>query len=153
MDAVERRDWVVARARELGFDRCGVAPVDGLEELACLPEWLARGYAGEMAYLRDPRRASPASVLEGTRSLIVCALNYNTSPPYSTQTPQNAADLEAEGARGGTDGPRGWVSRYAWGEDYHLILQERLEKLLAELRAVAPEPFEAKVYVDTGPLL
>ena len=153
MDAVERRDWVVARARELGFDLCGVAPVDGLDELACLPEWLARGYAGEMAYLRDPRRASPASVLEGTRSLIVCALNYNTSPPYFTQTPQNTADLEAEGARGGTDGPRGWVSRYAWGDDYHKVLGERLDALVARMRAGIAEPFEARAYVDTGPIV
>ena len=146
MNAVERRDWVGARAREVGFDLCGVAPVEGLEELAHLPEWLARGYAGEMVYLRDPRRTAPASVLDRARSLIVCALNYNTSQPYSTQTPENSAGSEEEG-------PSGWLSRYAWGEDYHAVLGAKLKVLIARMRTEFAEPFEARAYVDTGPIL
>ena len=153
MDAVERRDWVAAQACELGFDLCGVAPVEGLDELAHLPEWLARGYAGEMKYLHDPRRASPESVVEGARSLIVCALNYNTSPPYSTQTPQSPADIKKGDPRGEREGPRGWISRYAWGEDYHTVLGEKLEALLERMRAQFAEPFEARAYVDTGPIV
>jgi len=142
MKARERRDWVVARAQELGFDLCGVAPVEGLEELARLPEWLERGYAGEMKYLFDPRRASPENLLEGARSLIVCGLNYNTAPPYSTQV-----------ASAEVDSPRGWISRYAWGDDYHSLLGAKLEKLLGQMRTQFAEPFDARAYVDTGPIV
>src|SRR5271156_7116841 len=103
MNAAERTPWVCEQARAIGFDLCGVAAIataaatrdspsrnssDGtFEEFAYLPEWLARGYAGEMNYLRDPRRADPHLVLDGARSLIVVALNYNTERPYSTAAP------------------------------------------------------------------
>ena len=139
MNPREGTAWIVERARALGFDLCGVAPAEGLAELARLPEWLARGYAGEMAYLRDPRRTDPRRVLAGARSLIVCALNYNTALPCSTEF--------------ATDAPRGWVSRYAWGEDYHRVVGQRLDALLRALRQRVSEPFEARVYVDTGPLV
>src|SRR3989441_6086188 len=79
--------WVVAEARRWGFALCGIAPIEEFEELARLPEWLARGYSGEMGYLADARRREPARVLPGARSLIVCALNYNTPLPYSTEVP------------------------------------------------------------------
>ena len=81
----EQTRWICGQARAAGFDLCGVAPVGEFDELAHLPEWLARGYAGEMNYLRDPRRADPNLVLEGARSLIVVALNYNSAHPYSTE--------------------------------------------------------------------
>ena len=56
MNADERREWIVSKARSIGFDLCGVAPAEKFEELERLPEWLARGYAGEMKYLHDSRR-------------------------------------------------------------------------------------------------
>jgi epoxyqueuosine reductase len=139
----ERTTWICERARAVGFDLCGVAPVDALAELARLPEWLARGYAGEMNYLRDARRADPRMVLEGARSLIVVALNYNTQHPYSTELPLTTAD----------DSPLGWISRYAWGDDYHEVLGEKLQTLLAAMRAQFAESFEARAYVDTGPVV
>lgn len=143
VNASERTTWICERARAVGFDLAGVAPVDALEELAHMSEWLERGYAGEMDYLRDPRRADPQRVLEGARSLIVVALNYNTEQPYPTE-----AALD-----GGERAPRGWISRYAWGDDYHEVLGEKLETLLAAMRAQFSEPFEARVYVDTGPVV
>jgi epoxyqueuosine reductase len=79
----EQTHWICQRARASGFDLCGVAPVAPEElspELGRLPEWLARGYAGEMRYLHDPRRADPRQVLDGARSLIVVAINYNAAP-------------------------------------------------------------------------
>ncbi len=150
---------MVEQARAVGFDLCGVAPVEDFEELGHLPEWLARGYAGEMDYLRDPRRNAPAYVLPGTRSLIVCALNYNTPLPYSTELPAGmdvnvnhvAAALAGPGRNPGA--PRGWISRYAWGDDYHQVMQARLEALLAAMRESITEPFEARAYVDTGPVI
>jgi epoxyqueuosine reductase len=138
-------DFVVERARALGFDLCGVARAEDFPELERLPEWLERGYAGEMRYLADSRRASPAVAMPGARSVIVCAINYNTAHPLSTES---AASIEAG---------RGWISRYAWGEDYHRVLLEKLEALIAELRqktrGAAAEGFEARAYVDTGPIV
>jgi epoxyqueuosine reductase len=143
MSRAEQTQWICERARAVGFDLCGVAPVDALEELAHLPDWLERGYAGEMNYLRDPRRADPRLVLDGARSLIVVALNYNTQHPYSTEVLASIAD----------DSPRGWISRYAWGDDYHEVVSEKLDTLLAAMRAHFTESFEARAYVDTGPVI
>ncbi len=112
-------------------------------ELSHLPDWLARGYAGEMRYLHDPRRGDPQRVLEGARSLIVVALNYN-APPHRPA----AAPASEKG-----ESHRGWISRYAWGDDYHEVIQEKLKALITEMRNSIPEPFEARAYVDTGPIL
>jgi epoxyqueuosine reductase len=147
MSPEERTAWVCERARALGFDLCGVVDLEAREEpfgeLRQLPEWLARGYAGEMNYLRDPRRSDPRLILEGTRSLIVVALNYNSAWPDSTDAPSRANERS----------PRGWISRYAWGSDYHELITRRLETLVPDMRAHLREPFEARAYVDTGPII
>jgi epoxyqueuosine reductase len=159
MNAAERTLWVCDQARAIGFDLCGVATIsaapaahsgasgdsfDGtFEELSRLPEWLARGYAGEMNYLRDPRRADPRLVLDGARSLIVVALNYNSPLPSSTELPVTHGD----------ESPRGWISRYAWGDDYHEVVREKLDALVAAMRVEFAEPFESRAYVDTGPII
>jgi len=159
MTPAERRRWICERACALGFELCGVVSVAPAsttdsparavpEELARLPEWLARGYAGEMNYLSDPRRADPSLILEGARSLIVVALNYNTDYPYSTDVPPGATSANTT-----NDSPRGWISRYAWGDDYHEILSEKLTALVAAMRAQFGEPFDARFYVDTGPVI
>ena len=141
----DRTRWICERARAIGFDLCGVARAEAFDELGHLREWLAQGYAGEMNYLNDPRRADPRLVVEGARSVIVVALNYNSAWPYSTES--------AVGASGGEALPRGWISRYAWGDDYHEVLGEKLEALVAAMRAEFAEPFEARVYIDTGPVV
>jgi epoxyqueuosine reductase len=159
----EETRWVVEQARAAGFDLCGVAPAEAFEELARLPEWLARGYAGEMRYLHDPRRADPRRALPGARSIIVCALNYNTGLPYSTEVPASPAPSETEDetriesetrhlSPAARRSPSGWISRYAWGDDYHDVLGRKLEALLAAMRGHFPEPFDARWYVDTGPV-
>ena len=153
MTPAEQTCWIRDRALGLGFDLCGVVALDAdargaqsseiFEELSHLPEWLARGYAGEMKYLRDPRREDPRRVLEGARNLIVVALNYNAPPKNTTSA--------FAGANG--EPPRGWISRYAWGDDYHEVILEKLNALIAEMREQFDEPFEARAYVDTGPIL
>jgi epoxyqueuosine reductase len=164
MTPAERSLWIYERASALGFDLCGVAPVAlagasgngteaALEELVRLPEWLARGYAGDMKYLNDPRRADPSLILAEARSLIVVALNYNTDYPYSTDSPPGSASAGATSAGSINDSPRGWISRYAWGDDYHEILSEKLAALVAEMRTQFAEPFDARFYVDTGPVI
>jgi epoxyqueuosine reductase len=166
MTPAERTQWINDRARAAGFELCGVAPVseelsrranpenkvegEPFEELRYLPEWLARGYAGEMNYLHDSRRADPRLVMEGARSLIVVALNYNAPQPLSTSRSSLLSRREKQNA---DESPRGWISRYAWGDDYHEVIQEKLEGLIAEMRAQFPESFEARSYVDTGPII
>jgi epoxyqueuosine reductase len=131
-------------ARAVGFDLCGIAPAAEFPELAHLEEWLERGHAGEMRYLHDARRRSPAHAMPGARSVIVCALNYNTAFPSSTDAPAPASPHA---------GPRGWISRYAWGDDYHNVLGEKLETLIQHMRREFTEHFEARAYVDTGPIV
>ena len=157
--------WVVEQARSLGFSLCGVAPAAEFSELERLPEWLARGYAGQMNYLSDSRRTSPARVLEGARSVIVCALGYETSHPHTAEAVLSSASTTTYRQKAGgrvssqmpagdcDDAPRGWISRYAWGEDYHRVLAERLERLIAAMRAKFPDPFAARACVDTGPII
>ncbi len=156
-------DWVIAQAKALGFDLCGIAPAEGWDELAHRDEWLERGHAGEMRYLHDARRADPARVLPEARSAIVCALNYNTRQPLSTEAvaaiPQSgtAAGDSARAAESGSgaaavSGPRAWISRYAWGDDYHTVLGEKLEKLASAMTEQFGDEFSVRTYVDTGPV-
>ena len=117
---------IVKRAAEAaGFDLAGVAPAADAAELKHFPEWIAAGHAGEMKYLeaRDDhgelKRASLTRVAPWAKSVIVCAINYNTDHPYSTQV---------------HDPSRGWISRYAWSrEDYHEAVLRRLKQVEAAL--------------------
>jgi epoxyqueuosine reductase len=140
------RATVTQAATEAGFDLVGVAPVDDVPELAYFPRWIAEGHGGEMKYLeaRDEqgrlKRASLAYAAPWARSVVVCAINYNTAQPLSTQEPEKA---------------RGWISRYAWGEqDYHESVMPRLRRVEAALRAAAgADDLITRCYVDTGPIV
>ncbi len=134
--------WIVDQAKTLGFDLCGVVRAEKFPELEQMSDWLARGYAGEMKYLADPRRSNPQRAMPGIQSAIVGLLNYNTARPLSTD-PALPIDYSK---------PSGWISRYAWGDDYHDVLRERLYALVESLRERFAEPFEARAYVDTGPV-
>ncbi len=156
---------VRAAARDAGFDLVGIAGVRDFPELEKYPDWIAAGRAGEMKYLeaRDPegrlKRASLRNAAPWARSVIVCAINYNTAQPYSTDS---------------TDPERGWISRYAWSSnDYHDVVLSRLRSVETKLRNLVPStqysvPSSAKeeqgdsdalrelrtwCYVDTGPLV
>ena len=141
------------RSRAIGFELCGVAPSTEFEELHHFPEWLARGYAGEMQYLHDPRRKNLRETFSGIRSVIVCAMNYNSAPPHSTNVSAPAASGANATASRDSDSPRGWISRYAWGSDYHDVLKPHLEEIIAWMRAEFGRGFFARAYVDTGPVL
>jgi epoxyqueuosine reductase len=140
----EQQLWVVERAKALGFDLCGVVALAQFPELARVEEWLAQGYAGEMKYLEDPRRKDPRNVLANAKTAIVCAMNYNTGHPrsieaFSASTPNS-------------ESPSGWISRYAWGNDYHEVLWTKLDVLVEEMRREFPPSIEFRAYADTGPL-
>ena len=145
----DKTQQLAERARELGFELCGVARAGEFGELDRLPEWLSRGYAGEMKYLHDPRRGNLDSALAGIRSVVVCALNFNAPLPYST----TVAEKKTSDASSADAPPRAWISRYAWGDDYHDVLGRKLDELLAWMRGEFGEDFRAKAYVDTGPVL
>ena len=127
------------RARELGFDVCGVAPVHAFPELAFFRQWIDRGYAGTMGYLprSAERRSDVRKVVPSARSVIVTGTLYNSGQPYSTER---------------YDATRGEVARYAWSRDYHHVIGERLDALLAWMTQQNPDPFDARAYVDTGPV-
>lgn len=133
-------------AAEAGFERAGIAVVRDFPELDYFPEWIAAGKAGEMKYLeaRDDtgqlKRASLKNAAPWARSVVVCAINYNTAEPYSTQS---------------RDPERGWISRYAWSrEDYHESVLRRLRQVERKLLdAAAPAQIQTRCYVDTGPIV
>jgi len=136
-------------AEEAGFEVAGIAPADDTPELNHFPEWIAAGRAGEMKYMEardergDLKRASLSRVAPWARSVVVCAINYNTDHPYSTQA---------------NDPSRGWISRYAWSrEDYHDSVLQRLRQVEAALRGSVPPdsqaPLTTRSYVDTGPVV
>jgi epoxyqueuosine reductase len=127
------------RARDLGFDACGIAPAAAHPELQFFREWLDRGYAGTMTYLHRSaaKRADAHQVLPSAQSVIVTATLYQTDAPYS---------IECE------DPEVAQIARYALGDDYHDVLGARLDELLEWMRRSSPEPFEARAYVDTGPV-
>ncbi len=146
-NASELASLVKQAAQQAGFELAGIAPVRDLAELEYFPQWIAGGNAGEMKYLEARNEAGELkrSALQHTapwaNSVVVCALNYNTAQPYSTQTSEPG---------------RGWISRYAWSrEDYHDAVMSRLRLVEAVLHAQAATapPLQTRCYVDTGPLV
>src|SRR3954469_19497078 len=122
---------IKTEAYALGFDLAGVTTLGVAETAPAFDQWLARGYAGEMAYMprtADKRKDSRLP-LEGMRSAVVVALSY------------------------GGDQPSGPVARYARGDDYHDVMWERLAELHRRIEAQLGAPVSGKAYVDTGPLL
>lgn len=136
MERSELTRQIKTRAESLGFEAVGVAPVSVIPEER-LRTWLQRQYQGRMAYLErnTEKRLDPQKVLPGARSVVSLALNYfHPYPlPYS-------------------DRSRGVISRYASGEDYHAVLEEKLQQVAGFVRELEPEA-KSRIYVDTGPVL
>jgi epoxyqueuosine reductase len=144
---------VLQAAKEAGFDQAGIAPIEDSPELEYFPQWIAAGHAGDMKYLeaRDDqgrlKRASLAHAAPWARSVVVCAINYNTAQPYSTQASDSSETKQ-----------RGWISRYAWGgQDYHDSVMPRLLQVEAALKRAAgaggDNALVTRCYVDTGPII
>lgn len=132
---------VKALARQLGFDFVGVTTPEPPPHYPKFLDWLQAGRHGEMAYLARPRaqerRADPRRILPECRSVLVLGVHHQ--PPETA--PQQASGL------------RGRVAAYAWGDDYHDVLVERLQALHAGIERLAGRPVAARWYTDTGPLL
>ncbi len=136
MDRRALTDQLKAAAAELGFALAGVCPAVAPPGLPRLHDWLAAGYAGEMAYLanRAEAYADPGRVLPGARSIVMLAMNYRTREPAES----------TEGA--------GRVSRYAWGTDYHDVIHDQLRRLAAQFLEWSPHS-KSRGVVDSAPLL
>jgi epoxyqueuosine reductase len=126
-------------AMEIGFARCGFAPLEPLPRARVLRDWLAAGMAGEMVYMRrrfdgrlDPRRLFPWA-----RSVVSVTYPYPAPPP-------GPADWRRE--------LRGRVAAYARGRDYHLEVAEKLRRLAGRIAHLGAG-IETHAYVDTGPVL
>jgi len=129
---------IKAKAYALGCDLVGITSATPLAHAGRYRAWIAQGFAGEMGYMTRhvDKRMAPSGVLSGVQSIIVLGLNYHTTP---------APAQESQG--------RGWISQYAWGEDYHTVLGEKLAALVAYIRDVEGPTVQARWYVDTGPIL
>jgi len=152
---------------EVGFDRVGIAPAGPVERAAYVRRWLESGRAGRMEYLGRhlEARLDARALLDGACSVIVAALNYHQPLPVEADAPgrvpllrEPSDDVEAcPDAERPTPlpdhPPRGRVAMYAWGDDYHQVVRERLMRMVERLRQTLDEPFEVRVCVDTSPIL
>lgn len=140
---------LAALASTLGFDLCRIARAQAPPHAAQFRDWLADGRAGEMAWLERnaDRRTDPEVVLPGVRSVVVLAMSY-----------LEAGRRKAEGGSAAnpptSDFPlppsRGRIARYAWGDDYHDLIEQKLRVLDDWLAARGGRQ---RRYVDTGPVL
>jgi epoxyqueuosine reductase len=128
-------------ARACGFELAGIAAALPTADRERNRAWVDAGFAGEMGYLTGRRadvRDDPRNLLASARSIVCVGRLYNTPWPYSTRY----------------SGPElAWISRYAWGEDYHAAVRRGLERLDGMLRERAGAGFESRICVDTAPLL
>jgi len=166
--------------RDLGFARIAIVPIEAPRRHALYASWLAAGHAGAMTYLATPEHVAPRgdlrALLSGARALIVVALAYDRGagravgvpardpatpidptggdprpavgvpPPRDPATPI-AADALVRGPL------RGAIARYARGEDYHLVMRDRLVALADRLAAVLGRPVASRPCVDSAPVL
>lgn len=129
-----------SKAFSLGFELFGIAPVQEVPELSLFEKWLDQKYAGEMAYLEHnkEKRIAPKLIVENAKSVIVCGINYHTDNPLSIDSAPKAS---------------GWISRYAWGDDYHDFLKGKIKALYRYLIDITGDSVCGRYYVDTGPVL
>ena len=128
---------IKAKAAEIGFAKAGIVRAEPLvEEGERLNGWLGRGFHGEMAWMeREPeKRSDPRLLFPGARSVIVVAHNYFTGHKHENE-PGN-----------------GKISRYAWGDDYHDVLREKLTLLLDWIKTENAEA-DGKICIDTAPMM
>ncbi len=135
---VRRTQQIKDEAARLGFGLVGVSPVEEPRHGESFAAWLRQKLHGEMAYMERTaaQRRHPGAFLPWARSIVSVGMSY--------ATPQRREEQPGE--------LRGWISRYAWGEDYHHLMQERLERLLEAVRAIVPGA-RGRACVDAAPVL
>ena len=128
------------RAHELGFELIGITPAEQSQTIERYREWIENGYAGKMGYLERhlPLKEDTRRLLQEAKSVISLAMNY-----YTIDTPEALAE----------DPSRGQISRYAWGDDYHDVIRERLLHLVDFIKTTGETHLKSRVFVDSGPVL
>jgi len=129
--------YVYDLVKSYGFDLVGFAEAKELDiERERLSEWLDHGYQAGMTYMKRnlDKKKNVKKILSTAKSVISLGMNYYSPDKYSEQD------------------NRGKVSRYAWGKDYHLVIWEKLDKIISDLKDKETS-FEAASYVDTGPVM
>ena len=131
---------IQAHANELGFELVGITPAAHSETIARYREWIENGYAGKMHYLEKhlSLKSDVRQLLAEAKSVMSLAMNYYTLDPPKALT---------------QDPGRGQISRYAWGDDYHELIRERLLELVTFIRQTAESELKTRVCVDTAPIL
>lgn len=127
---------IIDKAKELGFDLCGIAEADFLsEEKERFVDWLDKDYHGEMGYMANniEKRLDPRLLVENTKSIVMVALNYF---PENTQEDSEAPVL----------------AKYAYGKDYHFVIKEKLNALLEYINQEIGET-QGRAFVDSAPIL
>lgn len=125
------------KAFEIGFHKIGIVRAENLkDEGGHLKQWLEKDFHGEMKWLeREPeKRSDPNLLFPGAKTVVVVALNY--------YTPHEHEETAAKGK----------VSRYAWGDDYHDVVKEKLRELYAFIKTEKPDA-DGKICVDTAPIM
>lgn len=128
-------NWIKKEAMRLGFDACGISKAAFLEEEAPrLESWLQNNYHGEMRYMENhfDKRLDPTLLVPGAKSVI--SLLYN----YSPEELQNKNSYQ--------------ISKYAYGEDYHLVIKKKLNEMVDSMRQVMGN-FNARVFTDSAPIM
>ncbi len=140
------KEALLAQAQSLGFELCRVAACGPPPHADAFRRWLEEGRAGEMGWLarNADRRTDPQLVLPGARSVVVLALNYLQPAPQAA--PQAPASSQAPAPQLS----KGRIARYAWGDDYHDLIEKKLALLDQWLTARGGRQ---RYYVDTGPIL
>ncbi len=130
---------IKAEAQRLGFALVGVSPVHAPPHQESFAQWLRRGLGGELGYLKrtEALRRDPQKLVPWAVSVVSVGMNYYTP----LRRPARSSKM------------RGWISRYAWGDDYHDLMKQKLGSLLDRIREIHPGPVEGKAFVDSGPVL
>jgi epoxyqueuosine reductase len=138
--AAERSLTIKALGLDIGFSDVGISPPGPFDDMKRFEQWLDRNYHGEMQYMEKgrQRRIEPESSLANLQSVIVAAVDYDSDYPLSTEVEP--------------DSERGWISRYAWGDDYHIVIEKMLDEWCRRLADKWPQNHFRR-YVDHGPVL
>src|SRR5712692_6660396 len=144
ISAAELKARLISFAREIGFDSCRIAACKPPAHAMEFREWLRESAHGEMNYMQrgEEKRCDPQNVLAGAKSIVVFALNY-----FQGKTPRPPSQGFGVAGRGVATGR---IARYAWGDDYHDVITNKLDKIDNFLREFGGEQ---KCYVDTGQIL
>ena len=150
------KELIQEEARRLGFILAGVTTPDPPPHWLAFESWLAQGRHASMDYLATDRsrarRADPRLILPECKSILVLAVPYS-DPSQSSSPPSAGAHEASYGMVQGGAEVRGRIASYASGDDYHLVLPERLQAMVAFIESQVGHPISNRWYTDTGPIL